>query len=428
MSLRTLPMAGGDQAATARARQLGVYVSVAFVGSGIVAFLAGACLLVAWGGDVAAPAGWAGPHALALTHVLALGFVTSTALGVLYHLAPLAFGARLRLPLAGLGAWLGYETGVGLLVTGLSTGRPGLTAVGGCSLAASIAVVAVHLGSVAAAARRRYGPTMFQVTAVLALGGVAALGATLALMLDLGAGASFLTILAAKIVLAVGGWLGLLVVGVSYQLIPMFTLTPARARFLVPVLVLLGSGVLAVTVVILASLPGPVRLVAALVYAAGIALHLADVARFFVARRDARITPVMAGQTAGALLLGAGTVEGVVALAGGGHPWPQLAVATALAGWTPALIAANAIRIVPFIVWQGLPAGRRPRTYGSAPVALGWAGIAAAAVAWALLSVALGAGSAAAARAAGVALLGCAVSVAAAAAAGGRVTSRGGGA
>jgi hypothetical protein len=117
------------------------------------------------------------------------------------------------------------------------------------------------------------------------------------------------------------------------------------------------------------------------------------------------------GQVAGGLLLLAGTVEGVAAMGGDG-PWPQLAVVTALVGWAPLLIAANGVRIVPFIVWQGLPPGRRPRTFAPAPAPLGWVGIAAAAVAWAATTAAMSGGSAVAAGLGGAALVVCAVAVA----------------
>ncbi|MGH7748085.1 MAG: hypothetical protein ACREQ5_25505, partial [Candidatus Dormibacteria bacterium] len=230
-------------------------------------------------------------------------------------------------------------------------------------------------------------------------------------MLHLGAGHDLLTILAVKIILAVGGWLGVLVVGVSYQLVPMFTPSVARPRFLRPVLGLLVAGVLLAALSCLAGAPAWLRIAAAAPYVAGAVLHMADVVRLVAARRDRIVGPVTAGQLCGASLLVVGGLEGCAAMSGA-WPWPQVSVVTALLGWAPVLIAANSVRIVPFIVWQGLPRGRRPRTFFPASAHLGWAGVGGALTAWIAMTAAMVTGSSAAARAAGAALLGCSIALA----------------
>jgi hypothetical protein len=412
MALRELPMAGGVVPAGEpgyRVRE--VVTSVLFVGSGFVALLAGSVLLLLWGPGIAAPGGWASPHALGLTHVLALGFISSVAIGVLYHLTPRIFGTQLRRPAAGAVIWVVYLAGVAALAGGLATGRSGWAAAGGAALAVAILAVAAHLGTAVVGTRRRHLPGVYAVAALVALLCVAGLGAALALMLHYGAPPSFLSILAAKVTLAIGGWLGVLVVGVSYQLVPMFTTTPVRARFMKEVLGLVAAGAVLAAVACLTGAPVGVRVAAALPYAAGILLHVADVGRMVRGRRVRRPGPITVGQVAGGLLLLAGTVEGVAAMGGDG-PWPQLAVVTALVGWAPLLIAANGVRIVPFILWQGLPAGRRPRTFAPAPDALGWTGIAAASATWILITVAFAANSGGVARLAGAALVVCAAAVA----------------
>jgi len=330
---------------------------------------------------------------------------------VLYHLAPLAFGRRLTAPVAGVVLWLVYEAGAGLLIAGFASSHTTLIAAGGATLALAIGGVTVHLGGVALSARRRYLPAVYQAAAALALVCVAALGTTLALMLNLGAGRSFITILGVKVLLAIGGWLGVLVVGVSYQLVPMFTPSTARARFAKPVLGLLIAGVLVAAIACAADAPSWVRLLCAAPYVIGVLLHCVDIARIVARRRTGMPGAVTAGQSIGSLLLLGGTVEGLVAMTGA-SPWPQLAVATALLGWAPVLIAANGVRIVPFIIWQGLPRGLRPRSFGAAPAPLGWTGISTALAAWIAITVAMSGNNAIAARAAGVALLVCAVAVA----------------
>lgn len=411
MALRELPMAGGvvpPGEPTLRLRE--VLTSVLFVGSGFAALPVAALLLLLWGPGIAGEGGWELPHALGLVHVLALGFISSVAIGVLYHLGPRIFGGTVRAPQLGALIWALYVAGVSMLAGGLAGGSTGLAAAGGVTLATALAAFTVHLGAVVLAARRRHLPGLFQVAAVVALLTVAGLGTALALMLHLGPPPGFLQILAAKVVLAVGGWLGVLVVGVSYQLVPMFTTTTARPRFSRAVLIAMLAGAVLTAASCLAGTPGWVRVLCALPYAAGVALHVADVARMMRARRARIPSVVTVGQALGALLLLAGTAEGVVAMGGAG-PWPQLAVATALVGWGPVLIAANGVRVVPFIVWQALPPRRRPRTFAPAPAPLGWIGIGGALVAWASTTAALGAGSGGAAVLGGAALAVCAAAV-----------------
>lgn len=413
MSLRALPMVnGGSPVARAEVRRHPeIVVSLAFIVTGLVGVLAGAVLLIAWGGGIVEPGGWAGPHALALTHVLALGFVTSIAIGVLYHVAPLAFGQALPRPRLALAIWVGYAGGLAVFVTGMATMTTAWIAVGAVPLGSAIAAAGMHLAVVAVRARRRYAPSLFQMTAVGALVVVAGLGITLALRLHEGAGAGFLTLLAVKIIIAVGGWLGLLVVGVSYQLVPMFTPSRVRLRFLRAVLCQLSVGVAAAVVGCMLGVAPWIRVALATPYVAGALLHTAEVFRLLAHRRDRRLTPVTAGQAVGALLFAVGAIQGAWAMHGDVR-WAELAVVTALLGWTTVLIAANSVRIIPFIVWQGLPAGRRPRTFAPAPAALGWVGLGSAMACWVAATVGVLAGTAVVAPLAGVALLVCAVALA----------------
>ena len=405
--LRRLPMAGGARDAVRARPGSHVLISLTFVATGISALLVGAVLLAVWAGDVAPAGGWGAPHTFALVHVVALNFVTAIAIGVLYHVAPLGFGRQLAMPAAGFAVWAGLVGGASVMTSGLATARSGWVAAGGGVLGVTMVGFAAHIGSVALKARRRDPPTLYQAVAVAGLASVGVLGATIAVMLDRGAPDNLLNILAAKIVLAIGGWLGLVVVGVSYQLVPMFTLTPTRPRTVVPALVLLSLGIVGAVAACLRGAPAPVRVVAACPYAAGAALHAADIVRLVAARRERALGPVAAGQVLGATLFALGAAIGVVAMTGQ-EPWPQLAVATALVGWTPVLITANAARIVPFIVWQGLPAGRRPRTWAPARASVAWLGLVSAITAWAALTTGLVTHSTLAVRVAGGALALCA--------------------
>jgi hypothetical protein len=71
-------------------------VPARFIALGGVSMVAGCVLIAIWADQVVAPGGWATPQALAVTHVLALGFVTAVMSGVLYQMLPVVLGARAR--------------------------------------------------------------------------------------------------------------------------------------------------------------------------------------------------------------------------------------------------------------------------------------------------------------------------------------------
>lgn len=65
-----------------------------FIALGGVSMVTGCVLIAVWAERIVAPGGWATPQALAVTHVLALGFVTAVMSGVLYQMLPVVLGAR----------------------------------------------------------------------------------------------------------------------------------------------------------------------------------------------------------------------------------------------------------------------------------------------------------------------------------------------
>jgi len=69
-------------------------VPARFIALGGVSIVAGCVLIAVWSDRLVAPGGWATPQALAVTHVLALGFVTAVMSGVLYQMLPVVLGAR----------------------------------------------------------------------------------------------------------------------------------------------------------------------------------------------------------------------------------------------------------------------------------------------------------------------------------------------
>jgi hypothetical protein len=361
-------------------------VPARFIALGGVSMVAG-CVLIAISADqVVAPGGWAAPQALALTHVLALGFVTAVMSGVLYQMLPVVLGAH---PAPARGArlvWWCFLVSIVIFTTTLASGRDDLAPIGGIALTTAILGITVHAGSVMRRSTRWNVVGLYLVMALGCLDAIAVMGAILAVSLRTGMLEDPLALLAPKILLAVGGWLGLVLVGVSYQLVPRFNVSSVRARWPRPVLGLLVGGLILGVVAVSVHLAAPLRVAALLPYVAGAALYLHDVIRLTSARggpASSGITPI--GQVAAAAVFVIAALAALPAVAGV-QPWPQVAVSSALLGWAPLAISANGARIIPFLAWTrgGVP-GAAPLAADRIPLPAGVAQLALLGAGWLLL-------------------------------------------
>ena len=330
---------------------------------GGVSMVAGCVLIAIWADQLVTPGGWATPEALALTHILALGFATSLMAGVLYQMLPVILGSRPARARGARLAWWCFLASTAIFTGTLASGRDDLAPIGGIALTVAILGITAHAGSVMRRATRWNVVALYLVMALGCLDAIAVMGAILAVSLRTGMLEDPLALLAPKILLAVGGWLGLVLVGVSYQLVPQFNVSAARARWAWPVLGLLVSGLLLGVIAVSVHLAPPLRIAALVPYGAGAGLYLHDVIRLTRARgRPAAsgITPI--GQVAAAVVFVVAALAALPAIAGM-QPWPQVAVTSALLGWAPLAISANGARIIPFLAWTraGVP--------GAAPLA-----------------------------------------------------------
>lgn len=199
--------------------------------------VAAALVLLVAGPDVLAGR-WT-PATLALTHLLTLGFIAMVMMGAAQQLLPVLAGSPLVRPVAV------SRTVHGLLTAGTIALVAGLWQGGGAWLhAAFILLVLLVLAFVGAAGLALFrAPTRHNTVRGMSLS-VASLAVTGLLGLYLVAGHAHPAVPLARdltdIHLAWGlvGWVALLVVGVAYQVVPMFQITPdypARlARFLAP--------------------------------------------------------------------------------------------------------------------------------------------------------------------------------------------------
>ena len=182
-------------------------------------------VVLSWFGADALASRWT-PEALALTHLIALGFMLQAMCGALFQFIAVAVGANVWRPkLVANVVQPVLLVATLLLVAGLLLGRPEwltmaapllLLAIGGF-----VVVVAVALWRTPAT-----GMTLWAMR--MAIGGLAItalLGVLLAEALAYGIPVPIAALANVHLAWGLGGWAMMLLVGVSYQVVPMFQLT-----------------------------------------------------------------------------------------------------------------------------------------------------------------------------------------------------------
>ena len=195
-------------------------------------FLLAAALLLLLVGPQAVASRWT-PAMLALTHLFTLGFLTMNMLGALMQMLPVIADFPVSRPV--LISWLVHvplTAGTAMLTAGLFFSQSGLLDIAIILLGFAFAV---FLGSTAYgfSARVRNDTTRAIHLAGIALALTAVIGIALAATLTGYVRISIRQFLPLHVVWGLPGWIGLLVIGVAYQVVPMFQLTSAYPRRLV---------------------------------------------------------------------------------------------------------------------------------------------------------------------------------------------------
>jgi hypothetical protein len=182
-------------------------------------------VLLAWSGPDAFASRWT-PEALALTHLIALGFMLQAMSGALFQFIPVAVGGnvwRPRLVANAVQPLLVLATL--LLVAGFLFSRPGL-------LSAAVPLFLLAVGgfviAVALALWRTPATGMTLWAMRMAIGGLAVtvlLGSLLAESLARGLPVPIVELTNIQMAWGLGGWALMLLAGVSYHVVPMFQLT-----------------------------------------------------------------------------------------------------------------------------------------------------------------------------------------------------------
>lgn len=213
-------------------------------------FAIAAAILLLWQGPAALTSRWS-PDTLALTHLLTLGFLVMTMVGSLLQILPVVAGVML--PRQQLSASLVH----GLLTAGaLALSAAFLVAAPWLFKLALLLLGAAFLWLLVACALGLWFSSGTSATLAAVRLALIALLLTVGLGLTLGSAFAWslnlplLQLTKLHVIWGLLGWVGLLVIGVAYQVVPMFQVTPVYSphltRWLAPLLfllLLLGSAI-----------------------------------------------------------------------------------------------------------------------------------------------------------------------------------------
>ncbi len=309
-----------------------------------------AWMALAWvAGDVAAFSGGPGP-VLAAVHVLTLGVLLMTAMGASFQMLPVALG-RLAPPVWACKAtfWM-VVAGAVVLMSGFAMTWPEIIVPGAVLTVLGVALYAVTLGRVVWGAREMRPVLMHVWTALASL--VLAAGLALALTLDYEM--SFLPnhagIAAAHALLAAYGFMGMLALGLSQVVVPLFAvaLVPYSRQAEISFLCVLAGLLLGAAGLLLNQPP----VVAAAVIAAlvGVGIHVRLMADTVGKRMRRLLGPefvlirVSWALLPASLLLGAALYFDLLPASG-----PALFGFVLLYGWLLTLLTGVLQRIVPLL-------------------------------------------------------------------------------
>jgi len=326
-------------------------------------FIAGPiALIVLWGGMTLGASTlltyYLLPADLAETHLATLGWITMVMFGALYQFTPVVFRTKLYSARLGRIQFALYVAGVVTLVASFKQmWTPGL-GIGG-----SVVVLAVvlFLYNIARTLLHRAAWTLsgqYIVHALFFLAATVAIGLTYALDLHFHWFAIPQHALAAHVHLGIAGWLGLTLMGVTYQLVPMFALVHGHDQRLARAnLWLVTLSLLVLFSALLLGHPRALIVAAATLLAAGEIAWAFDVYRMLRLRRRP-LDLTQAHTIASTLALIATVPVGFgLLIHGPGSPtaqtrWYIAYALLALGGWFTLAIMGQYYKIVPFLVWH----------------------------------------------------------------------------
>lgn len=309
--------------------------------------------LLLWRGSDAMLSHWM-PAAMAATHLGTLGLLGSAMLGALYQMTPVVAGAPVPGVRLAHGVHALWTVGVTALVVALSDPATLWFSIAFGALLAALVGFAVPLGIALWRAPSRSESTSGMRLALLGLCAVAGIGLRLAWGWATGTMPEDRpTWLAGHAALGLLTWVGALLTAVSFQVVPMFYLTPACAPR--PARMVLGAIALSWLGMLVSVLGGlgtdAVALCAVPAALAVWVVHPVWMLRLMAARRRKRSDPSLDFWRAGLSMAPLVAVAGALTWASGDGRWPLLFAWLAIFGWAGMIVHGMLTRIVPFLAW-----------------------------------------------------------------------------
>ncbi len=340
-----------------RAGQAPPWLSLAFFVAAFLALLAAQAVLIAEGETLLRH--YLLPRSVALAHLAVLGWVTMAIIGATYQLVSVLVQARLwSVKLAVVQGVLFFAGWLGL-VESFWVGQFDSLPVHGATAFAGIALFLLVAGMTFRRITEWNASARYMAAALGALALTVSAGFLYTFALDYGWFPVTTRRIALHAHLGIAGWMGLMLMGVSYRLLPMFLLVRGHSERLARAnLWLLISALLALVTALALDAPRPLIVAPALALAAGFAVWLIDAARMFRLRLRRRLDLY-----AWHLFLGAGalvlTIVAGLGMATGlltsltGEPRAAAAYAyLALGGWLTLMVMGHSYKIVPMLTWQ----------------------------------------------------------------------------
>lgn len=319
--------------------------------------VAGGAILAGAGGDTLLAAN--APRLVAVTHALVLGWLTLSIMGALYQLGPAVLGGRIRWPrLLRFQFWL-HVVSVAVFVPSFAAWNITWVSAAGVGMVVSFILFLIAAFPAVSAFRPGSLPRAFVSVALVFLIATGSVGITYAGTLEHMWFPVTLGRLSGHAHLGLLGWLGLVLMGVSYQVVPMFNLVKERApRFGWAALIITATAAAVGSTVLMSDPSREVRLVVAGAMAAGPMLWAWDMLAMLNARFRRRLdiqgraTYVSLAFLAGAVVVGLLAATGADAAPGGEPGRLHLAYgALGIAGWAGVTLIGNSYKVVPFLTW-----------------------------------------------------------------------------
>lgn len=296
---------------------------------------------------------------VAATHAAVLGWLTLSIMGVIYQLGPAVLGGRLVSVRLAQAQFVLHVASVSVFVLAAADWHIQIMGTAAVGLVISFSLFLVN--AFPAIRWFRGGPLArwYMSVALVFLVATGGVGVSFVGALEHGWFPITQGTLAGHVHLGLLGFIGLMVMGSSYQLLPMFQVAHSTHPKFGPVALPITLTAITLGAITLMTNPGPeVRVVIALAMILGPGLWAADIVN--ILRTRSRRTFEFQGQATMISLgfLGLAAVLGIMAAIGQpvapGEPARlQLAYGVlAIGGWFGVTVIGNSFKVVPFIVWN----------------------------------------------------------------------------